>query len=69
MNPEQLKQIINFDYQLMTFAIAMHQALLPVSEKASKISAELIEVAQKLGDFVSESRKEGFSVTPTEVVG
>lgn len=68
MNPEQLKQIINFDYQLMTFAIGMHQNFLSVSEKASKISAELIDVAQKLGSFVADARKEGFSITPVEVV-
>ena len=68
MNPDQLKQAINFDYQLMTFAIGMHQVFLPMSEKASKISAELIDVAQKLGDFVHEARKDGFTVTPTEVV-
>jgi hypothetical protein len=68
MNPDQLKQVINFDYQLMTFAISMHQVFLPMSEKASKLSSELIEIAQKLGDFVADARKEGFSVTPTEVV-
>ena len=68
MNPDQLKQAINFDYQLMTFAIGMHQCFLPMSEKASKISAELIEVAQKLGDFVHNVRQDGFTITPAEPV-
>jgi len=68
MNPDQLKQAINFDYQLMTFAIGLHQYFLPINEKGSKISAELIDIAQKFGDFVHASRKDGFTITPTEVV-
>ena len=68
MNPDQLKQVINFDYQLMTFAIGMHQYFLPLSEKAAKLSAELIDFAQRFGDYVQTERKEGFSITPTEEV-
>jgi transposase len=68
MNPEQLKQVINYDYQLMTFAIGLHQYFLPTSEKGAKLSAELIDFAQKFGNFVHQARQEGFIVTPTEVV-
>lgn len=68
MNPEQLKQVINYDYQLMTFAIGLHQYFLPLSEKGAKLSLELIDFAQKFGDFVHTARKDGFTVTPTEEV-
>lgn len=68
MNPDQLKQCINYDYQLMTFAIGLHQYFLPINEKGAKLSAELIDLAQKFGDFVAQARKDGFSVTPTEAV-
>ena len=68
MNPEQLKQLINFDYQLMTFAISVHQYLLPLSEKGGKISSDLIDLAQRLGSYVSEERAKGFTATPVEVV-
>ena len=68
MNPDQLKQVINFDYQLMTFAIGMHQYFLPLSEKGSKFSSELIDFAQRFGEYVQKERKEGFAVTPTEAV-
>lgn len=68
MNPDQLKQAINFDYQLMTFAIGMHQYFLPTSEKGAKLSAELIDFAQKFGHFVQQAREEGFNVTPTVAV-
>lgn len=68
MNPEQLKQIINFDYQLMTFAIGMHQYFLPLNEKGSKLSADLVEFAQKFGEYVASERSKGFTATPVEVV-
>jgi predicted ABC-type ATPase len=68
MNDEQIIQIIDFDRQLITFCRNMHKAMLQYSEKGSQITAELIAGAQKLGDFVHEARKEGFSITPTEAV-
>jgi len=64
MNPDQLKQVINFDYQLMTFAIGMHQFFLPTSEQGAKFSAELIEFAQKFGNYVADERKKGFMIAP-----
>lgn len=69
MNAEQLKAAINFDYQLSTFAINMHQYFTQVSESGAKLSAELIAFSEKLGDFVHSARKEGFSLSePTAVV-
>lgn len=68
MNPDQLKQLINFDYQLMTFAISMHQYMLPLTEKGGKLSSELIELAQRFGSYVSEERVKGCTPTPVEVV-
>lgn len=61
MNPDQLKQLINFDYQLMTFALGMHQYLQPLDEKGSKLSAELIEFAQRFGVYVSVSRMDALT--------
>lgn len=68
MNPEQLKQLINFDYQLSTFAIGMHQFLSSINDRGSKLSLDLIDYAQKFGDFVYQMRKEGLSSVPTEEV-
>jgi hypothetical protein len=66
MNQDQLKQAINFDYQLSTFAIGLHQFFLQANEKGTKLSLELIDFAQKFGNFVHEARKEGLSTTPIE---
>jgi hypothetical protein len=68
MNAEQLKAAINFDYQLSTFAINMHQYFSQVSEKGATLSSELIAFAEKLGEFVHNARKEGFQTTAVEVV-
>ena len=68
MNPDQLKQIINFDYQLMTFALSMHQFLQPLSEKGSTLSGELIDFAQKFGKFVSNERNSSLTPITPEVV-
>ena len=68
MNQDQLKQLINFDYQLMTFAISMHQYFLPICEKGGKLSSDLIDFAQKFGVYVSDQRAKGLSPTPVEVV-
>jgi len=68
MNQDQLKQLINFDYQLSTFAIGMHQYLLQVNEKGSKLSADLIDFSERFGDFVHAARKEGFTAVPIEEV-
>jgi hypothetical protein len=67
MNPDQLKQIINFDYQLMTFAIGMHQFFLPLTERGGKLSGELIDFAQKFGNYVAEERAKGFNPIVPEV--
>lgn len=58
MNPDQLKQLINFDYQLSTFAIGLLQYFEPLDEKGAKLSAELIEFAQKFGIYVAFTRQE-----------
>ena len=68
MNPDQLKQAINFDYQLSTFALGMHQYFQPLSEKGSKLSGELIDFAERFGDFVHQQRKEALTPLPVEVV-
>lgn len=68
MNPDQLKQIINFDYQLMTFALGMHQFFQPLSEKGSKISGDLVDFAQKFGEFVANERRAALTPIPVEVV-
>jgi hypothetical protein len=69
MNAEQLKAAINFDYQLSTFAINMHQYFMQVSPVGAELSADLIAFSEKLGDFVHTARKAGFSVTePAPIV-
>lgn len=68
MNPDQLKQIINFDYQLMTFAISMHQFFQPLTEKGSKLSGELIDFAQKFGQYVANERNTSLTPITPEVV-
>ena len=68
MNPDQLKQIINFDYQLMTFALGMHQFFQPLSEKGSKLSGELIDFAQKFGQYVATERAKSLTPIVPEVV-
>jgi hypothetical protein len=68
MNPDQLKQIINFDYQLMTFALGMHQFFQPLSEKGSKLSGELIDLAQKFGQYVAMERLTALTPIIPEVV-
>lgn len=68
MNPDQLKQIINFDYQLMTFALGMHQFFQPLSEKGSKLSGELIDLAQKFGQYVANERATSLTPIVPEVV-
>ena len=68
MNPDQLKQIINFDYQLMTFALSMHQFFQPMSEKGSKLSGELVEFAQKFGQYVANERVSALTPIVPEVV-
>lgn len=68
MNPDQLKQIINFDYQLMTFALGMHQFFQPLSEKGSKLSGELIDFAQKFGQYVATERATALTPIVPEVV-
>lgn len=68
MNPDQLKQVINFDYQLMTFALGMHQFFQPLSEKGSKLSGELIDFAQKFGQYVANERTSALTpITPEAV--
>ena len=68
MNADQLKQIINFDYQLMTFALGMHQFFQPLSEKGSKVSGELVELAQKFGQYVASERASALTPIVSEVV-
>lgn len=68
MNPDQIKQLINFDYQLMTFAIGMHQYFQPVDEKGAKLSAELIEFAQKFGIYVAFTRQDALTPKDAAVV-
>lgn len=68
MNPDQLKQAINFDYQLMTFALGMHQYFQPISEKGSKLSGELIDFAQRFGQYVASERAAALTPIVPEVV-
>lgn len=69
MTPDQLKQIINFDYQLMTFALGMHQFFQPFTEKGSKLSGELIDFAQRFGQYVANERATALTPIVPEVVG
>jgi hypothetical protein len=68
MNHEQLKALINYDYQLSTFAIGFHTHALQINEEWAKLSGELLDYSQKFGDFVHKQRQEGFSVVQEQVI-
>lgn len=66
MNADVLKKVINYDAQIIQFAIGMHAEAIQMNEEWSKLSVELIDFANKFGRFVHKAREEGFKVEKVE---
>jgi hypothetical protein len=64
MNADVLKKVINYDSQIIQFAIGMHSEASQLNEEWTKLSVELIDFANKFGRFVHQQREEGFKIEP-----
>ena len=62
MNADVLKKVINYDAQIIQFAIGMHTEASQTNEEWAMLSVELIDFANRFGRFVHKVREEGFKI-------